>query len=88
MDIVRLPRGKRAANNVDCIHVEPTDDGRFDLTGSMLANCAEGADSAESVALISGATFDSEAAAEAAGIAWANEQCVPLLYVSRGDHVQ
>ena len=83
MDIVNLPRGQRATNDVDCIHIAKAPGGGFDLTGSALVNCRDGSDAAESVALISGPTYESEEAAETAGVAWATEMCVPLLYVSR-----
>ena len=48
-----------------------------------LTTGADGSDEAESVALLSGPSYASEDDAEAAGIAWATEQCVTTLYVSR-----
>ena len=66
MEIINLPRGEMAADDVDCIHIARHDNGGFALTGSALVDCEDDAD-----------------AAEAAGLAWANGQCVSTLYVSR-----
>ena len=83
MDVINLPQGERAAEDVDCIHVERTPTGRFQLTGSALVNCDDGSDSAESIALIGDPSYASAEEAEAAGLAWAQQQCVATLYVSR-----
>ena len=83
MRIERLPEGQRAADDVDCIHIEAAADGRFLLTGSGLAPAGE-ASGAESVAIISGRPYESFDAAESAGLAWADGLGVEHLYISRG----
>ncbi len=81
MDLVRLPVGKQAAIDVDCIRIEERDDHRFRLTGSVLCKDVE---EAESVSIVDGPTFATAADAEAAGIAWATDAGVDTLYVSSG----
>lgn len=83
MEIINLPRGEMAADDVDCIHIARHDEGGFALTGSALVDCDDGTDAAESICLVSGQPYETEDAAEAAGLAWANGQCVSTLYVSR-----
>ena len=82
MDIVRLPDGETAPPDSDCIRLTTRPDGSVELTGSLLQNCGNDAD-AVSVALISSDLYPGEAEAEQAGLAWANDHCVALLYVSR-----
>lgn len=82
MRIERLPEGSRAEEDVDCIHVEAGADGKFFLTGSTLCGMGDAADP-ESEAIISGEPYDSAQAAEDAGLAWAADRGVELLYVSR-----
>lgn len=81
MEIIRLPQGQQAPDEVDCITVEQRDDGRFELTGTALIACGDG-NEVESVAL-TGILYDSYEAAEDAGLAWAAQQCVEELYVTR-----
>ena len=75
MDIVRLPVGERAAEDTDCISIEELPDGKFNLTGSILAG-------EESVAIVSGITCDTRQAAEEQGAAWAEGCGIQTLYVS------
>jgi hypothetical protein len=81
MDIVKLPIGQEAPKDSDCISIERTDDGRYRLEGSALISCGDN-DEVESVAMVDGGTYDTVDAAEAAGMAWAELQCVEQLYVS------
>lgn len=81
MDIVKLPVGEEAPKDSDCISIAQLDDGRYRLEGSALINCGDG-DEAESIAMVDGGTYDSIDDAEAAGMAWAELQCVEQLYVS------
>ena len=82
MEIVKLPPGTRAGAETDCISIQELSGGRFSLNGSVLVGCPEG-DVAESQALIGGDPYDSYEAAEAAGLAWADELCAETVYVSR-----
>ena len=82
MEIVKLPPGTRAGTETDCISIQELSGGRFSLNGSVLVRCPEG-DVAESQALIGGDPYDSYEAAEAAGLAWADELCAETVYVSR-----
>ena len=82
MQIEKLPAGARASDEVDCIRVQELPDGRFSLTGSVLMRCGDG-ETAESVSLIGGEPYQSYEEAEAAGLAWANEHCAEIVYVSR-----
>jgi hypothetical protein len=81
MEIHRLPAGQLAPEDSDCVHVSKTADGKYELNCSVLLACGEG-DEVESVALIGGRAYDSFEQAEAAGLAWAADQCVETLYVS------
>ncbi|WP_267397154.1 MULTISPECIES: hypothetical protein [unclassified Sphingomonas] len=81
MEILKLPEGERAPDEVDCISIERQDDGRYELQGSALINCGDG-DEVESVSLVQMTTYDTYEEAEAVGLAWAAEQCVEQLYVS------
>ena len=87
MEVIRLPAGKRADEESDCISIELLGDGRHLLNGSALLNCGD-AESTESVALIGGEPYGSYEEAEAAGIAWASQHCVETLYVSRSEGTQ
>ena len=82
MKIQKLPPGRRADDQADCIQIQELADGRFSLTGSVLLQCGD-VDPAESVSLIGGEPYRRYEEAEAAGIAWASEHCADLLYVSR-----
>jgi hypothetical protein len=84
MEILKLPAGQIASPESDCIRIQQLSDGRFALEGSVLLGCGDG-DALESVSLIGGETYESYAAAEAAGIAWASEHCPRVLYISRSE---
>lgn len=81
MEIVKLPIGKQAPKDADCISIEQMADGRHRLEGSALINCGD-SDEVESVSMVDGGTYDTFEAAEAAGMAWAEGHYVPQLYVS------
>ena len=78
MEIIRLPLGKQAPVDADCIRIEERDDGAVTLTGSALCS---GEDDGESVSIVGGPTFGSRGEAEAAGLAWAQSVGVEQLYV-------
>lgn len=84
MDVQKLPPGKRASDEVDCIRIQQLPDGRFGLTGSVLLQCGD-VEPAESVSLIGGEPYRTYEDAETAGIAWASDHCSDTLYVSRSD---
>ena len=75
MDVVRLPFGELARPEDDCIRLHHLPDGRVRLEGTVL--------SGEASASIGGSYYTSEEAAEAAGLAWANECDVARIYVAR-----
>jgi hypothetical protein len=81
MEILKLPAGQIASSDSDCIRIQQLDNGRFALEGSVLLSCGDG-EAVESVSLVGGETYDSYAAAEAAGVAWASEHCPEVLYIS------
>lgn len=87
MDIVKLPPGERAPKESDCISIQEAHDGRFLLNASALVTCGSADDDEEeegdSTAVIGGPSYSSYEEAEAAGLAWAAEQCVEYLYISR-----
>ncbi|MHA6724283.1 hypothetical protein [Sphingomonas sp. RS2018] len=85
MEITRLPPGKQAPLDVDCIRVEQTDESAFKLTASAL--CV-GVDDAESVSIVGAPTFQTAEAAEAAGLVWATNVGVERLYVAVGTLAQ
>jgi hypothetical protein len=83
MDIVKLPFGQPAPEESDCISIQDAGEGRYLLNGSALVTCSGGEDEVgDSTALIGGQAYASYDDAEAAGLAWAAEQCVETLYVS------
>ncbi|SEM54535.1 hypothetical protein SAMN05192583_0576 [Sphingomonas gellani] len=86
MEIIRLPEGEVASETCDCIQIQTTSDGRFELAGSALMKCGD-SDVTESVSITGGQPYATYEAAEAAGLAWANELCVEQVHVarSRGD---
>ncbi len=86
MEIINLPAGERASDESDCIRIQELADGTFSLNGSVLFRCGD-AEVAESVSLIGGEPYETYDAAEAAGLAWANEHCADVLYVCRSDGV-
>lgn len=81
MKIIKLPQGKRAADNVDCISIDQLADGSFTLMGSALINCGD-SDEVESVSLVELPPYHTYQEAEDAGLAWAAEQCVDTVYIS------
>lgn len=84
MEIINLPAGEQASDESDCVRIQELADGGFSLEGSVLLRCGD-AEIAESVSLIGGEAYD---AAEAAGLAWANEHCAEILYVCRSDGIK
>jgi hypothetical protein len=84
MEIVKLPAGQHATAETDCIRVQETSHGAFELTGSLLLACGDN-DEAESISLISSEPYATYAEAESAGMAWARDHCVQLLHVSRSE---
>ena len=68
MEIVRLPVGKQAPVDTDCIRIEQIAGATFKLTASALCS---GTDEGESVSIIDGPAFNNAEEAEAAGLAWA-----------------
>ena len=81
VNIIQLPVGQLAPEEADCIHIERTAAGKFQLNCSALLSCT--AEDDASVAVIGGDLYDSDEEAESAGLAWAADQCVEQLYVSR-----
>jgi hypothetical protein len=81
MEIVRLPIGKQAPVDTDCIRIEEQSAGSYKLTGSAL--CTE-ADDNDSVSLIGTQMFETAEEAEAVGTAWATSIGVDRLFVSTG----
>lgn len=81
MEIVRLPLGKQAPVDVDCIRIEEQGDGTYKLTASAL--CSE-ADGDESVSVVGTPLFATVEEAEATGLAWAGNVGVDRLFVSTG----
>ena len=79
MEIIKLRPGEQAPRDSDCARIM-LKDGRYYLNASALIGC-DGADEAESIALIGGDPYDSYDEAEAAALAWADAQCVQRLYV-------
>lgn len=77
MQIVKLPVGKLASKDVDCITIEMLSNGKYDLTGS--ASRIGEADEDESV-LIEGKPYETYEEAESAGLAWAAGLGVQIPY--------
>ncbi len=75
MTIIRLSPGQMAAEDTDCIKINETPSGAFTLVASALMMCGDGNDP-ESVAMVSSDPYPTYEAAEAAGLAWAEEHCV------------
>lgn len=74
METVKLPAGKTAPRDADCICIEKRPDGGYDLNAAILTET-------ESVAIVGGDPYETQDAAEAAGMAWADEQGVDTLYI-------
>ena len=85
MEVIRLPVGKQAPVDADCIRVEQVSQSAFRLTASAM--CA-GSDESESVTVIEAPSFNSAEEAEAAGLAWAAEVGVERLFVILGTLAQ
>lgn len=83
MEIIKLPPGTLASPDTDCIKINEAPDGGFSLVASALMDCGDG-DSPESVALVASDRYPTYAAAEAAGLAWADAHCVGTLYIETG----
>lgn len=81
MEVVNLPPGEEAPKDSDCVSIARIADGKHLLNGSALLACGD-SDEIESVALIGGEPYATYEEAEAAGLAWASEHCVEMLYVS------
>lgn len=85
MEIVRLPLGKQAPLDADCIRIEEQPHGEYKLSGSAL--CAD-ADPDDSVTITSNTLFPTLDEAEATGLAWAQSVGVEHLFVSTGTQAQ
>ena len=86
MEIVKLPAGERAPAESDCISIQEDANGRFLLNASALVTCtteADGEEEGDSAAVIGGTPYETYDEAEAAGLAWAADQCVEQVYVAR-----
>jgi hypothetical protein len=81
MEVVRLPVGKQAPVDTDCIRIEQVAEATFKLTASALC---DDADEGESVSIVDMPTFENAEKAEAAGITWAENVGVERLIVSTG----
>jgi hypothetical protein len=68
MEIVRLPVGKQASVDADCIRIEEQRGATYRLTASAM--CA-GADDGESVSIVGGPVFGTIEEADTTGVAWA-----------------
>ena len=85
MEIVRLPLGKQASVDADCIRIEEQAGETYRLTASAL--CVS-PDDRESVSIVGGPVFRTSEQAEATGIAWAANVGVERLFVSTGTLAQ
>lgn len=81
MELVRLPVGKQAPVDTDCIRIEEESARAFKLTGSAM--CVED-DEGDSVSLIETQLFATVEEAEQVGTAWAASIGVDRLFVSTG----
>lgn len=79
MEITRLPVGKQAPVDADCIRIEEQADGSFTLTGSALCT---GDEEGSSVSIVGYPPFGSPDEAEVAGLAWAQDIGVERLHVA------
>ena len=82
MNIIQLPIGDTAPKDSDCISIQQTGPGVFELDTSALTGRSGGE---ESEAVIGSAPYASYDEAEAAGLAIAAENGVEQVYVSRQD---
>jgi len=81
MEIVRLPVGKQASLDADCIRIEEQPGATYKLTASAMCT---GADDGESVSIVGGPVFGTAEEAETTGVAWAVNVGVERLFVSTG----
>ena len=81
MEIVKLPLGKQASVDADCIRIEELPTGSYQLTASAMCT---GPDEGESVSIVDGLVFENFEQAEATGLAWAANIGVERLFVSTG----
>jgi hypothetical protein len=81
MEITRLPVGKAAPPDADCVRIEEGPNGDFKMTASALCTRQ---DDGESVSIIDWPRFVTAQEAEDAGVTWANEVGAEHLYVSVG----
>lgn len=81
MEIVRLPLGKQASVDADCIRIEEQPGATYKLTASAM--CVGDGDG-ESVSIVDGMAFETSEQAEAVGVAWAANVGVERLFVCRG----
>lgn len=81
MEIVKLPVGKQAPVDADCIRIEEQAPGAYKLSGSALCTAV---DEDDSVTLVDTQLFGSAGEAEEVGTAWAASIGVDRLYVSMG----
>jgi hypothetical protein len=85
MKISRLPVGKQAPVDSDCIRIEEQAEGTYKLTASAL--CSEDDDD-ESASVVGTRHFATIEEAEATGLAWAEKVGVDHLFVSVGTLAQ
>lgn len=83
MEIIKLAPGEVAPVDADCIKISEASDGGFTLVASALKACGD-SDNPDSVALVSSDPYPSYGAAEAAGLAWAQECCVAAIFIGIG----
>jgi hypothetical protein len=81
MEVERLPVGKQAPVDADCIRIEQAAEATFKLTASAL--CVN-TDDDDSVSIVGTQLFESAEKAEAAGLLWAANVGVERLIVSTG----
>lgn len=75
MEIIKLPKGERADDDADCVHIAANADGKFELVGTAL-------DGEDTISIMDGEPYSTYDDAEAAGLAWADGHGVERLFVS------
>jgi hypothetical protein len=80
METIKLAEGEQAPQDADCIRVQSGSDGQYKLIAAVLQDLGDEAD-VESVSMIRGQPYASQADAEAAGMAWAADHGVSVLYI-------
>jgi hypothetical protein len=81
MEVVKLPVGKQASVEADCIRLEEQPDHRWRLTATALCTAS---DEGQSASIIGGLVFATSDEAERAGLAWAEDVGVEHLFISTG----